>query len=397
MNKRNSLYFHVPFCLKRCSFCRIENITERFNREHLVQYWNRLLEDFRNQKTEKQFNTVEFGGGTPSLIPAHDIVSLIQSIKKDGSIVNNAQITIEVTPATATKKYLKQIKEGGVNRISLGIQSVLDNELEAMGRIYNRKSIEKAINNIDDTEFESFNIDVIYGLPSQSVESWIEGLKYLLSSGLTSITMFYFKKDSLRVVDFVNDTKKLGLKYPSFEEIQDMYDKALRHLEQKGFIRESFATFYNNGIPHQYDEDLFNWNSDVLGIGAGALSIMGDKIRISDMAPEVYIVSDEKKYTSYSLREYGEFYIRHKLMFDGYVAKSVVEEKTGRAYFNHMKRDPVLYNVIDKLKRINALIEDENCISLNKENLVFSVISMYEAFFEDYNYRDPHLKFIPQE
>lgn len=179
MNKKNlELYVHIPFCVRKCDYCDFLSFpgSERMQRE----YVEKLLEEieYRSARAEEyQVVSVFIGGGTPSILQAEEIASILQSLRKCFDFSSDAEITMEMNPGTVTEEGLLVCREAGVNRISIGLQSADDKELRYLGRIHTYDEFLKSYQRVRMAGFDNVNVDLISAIPGQTLESWKNTLK----------------------------------------------------------------------------------------------------------------------------------------------------------------------------------------------------------------------------
>src|SRR6185436_8207042 len=178
-----SLYFHIPFCTHRCAYCdfntyagqeeMIPAYVDALNRE--IEYVGQQLRDHETTKLfdyQTKVHTVFFGGGTPSLLSPLQFVSIFKSIRAAFALTDDAEITIEANPGTVSYDALCQLREIGINRISFGVQSANAFELKMLERTHSFFDVIEAVASARKAGFENLNLDVIYGLPEQTMETW---------------------------------------------------------------------------------------------------------------------------------------------------------------------------------------------------------------------------------
>lgn len=192
MSGMMSIYVHIPFCVQKCGYCDFLSFpvgqygdqkkdVGRGGCEKCVpeEYLQRLLEEIRRESgsyADRQVDTVFIGGGTPSLLTAGQAMALMERIYRSFRVVPDAEITMEANPGTLTKEKLRGYLEAGVNRLSIGLQSVDDGELATLGRIHRFLDFQQNYELARDCGFRNINIDLMSGLPDQSVESWLHAL-----------------------------------------------------------------------------------------------------------------------------------------------------------------------------------------------------------------------------
>jgi oxygen-independent coproporphyrinogen-3 oxidase len=177
--KRIGLYVHIPFCIQKCSYCDFVSIS---NQSCIPDYIKAL--DFEIQRKSKQdylVDTIYFGGGTPSILNDNEISCLCQSIYNHWHVMDKPEITIEANPGTISLKKIKAWNLLGINRINLGIQSFHDQHLQQLGRIHNAKEALIAIHCLKDAGFQNVGLDLIYGIPNQTLNEWNKDLLQAIS------------------------------------------------------------------------------------------------------------------------------------------------------------------------------------------------------------------------
>ena len=164
----SNLYFHYPFCKQACHYCNFHFST---NQKQVDQLWYSMQRELeiRFDEVKVPLQSIYFGGGSPSLLPPNKIASLLDRVKAQHSIHDSLEITMEVNPDDVTREYLKEIKQAGVNRLSLGIQSFQEKDLQLMNRAHTVDNALNALEWVSDI-FLNFSIDLIYGMPNSTLK-----------------------------------------------------------------------------------------------------------------------------------------------------------------------------------------------------------------------------------
>ena len=258
MKRVNSLYIHIPFCTHLCEYC---DFTKMFYlRPFVNKYIKFLVKEIDNLKNQK-FKTIYIGGGTPSSLSVTNLTILLASLQKH--LRNNYEFTIEVNVENLTKKKLEIFKQYGINRISIGVQTFNDQLLKSINRHHTARQIKYWIKQIKKMGFNNINIDLIYGLPNQTLELFKNDLKEAISLDINHIssysltvskgTMFYNK--GVKEVD--EDTSRM------------YYDALYSYLTKHGFKRYEVSNFAKNKAYSKHN--LTYWNDEnYIGLGLGA-------------------------------------------------------------------------------------------------------------------------------
>jgi len=168
-------YIHIPFCIQKCIYCDFYSKTDLF----LIPDFIKALKIEIKKRSQKQevINTIYFGGGTPSLLSIKEVDLLLHTIKDNFSFFSDLEITFEINPGTVDFNYLKELRNIGINRLSIGVQSFNNKKLQFLKRIHTSNQAVKAIDDAKKAGFANISLDLIYGLPFETKFMWIEDIK----------------------------------------------------------------------------------------------------------------------------------------------------------------------------------------------------------------------------
>ncbi|XOB60714.1 radical SAM family heme chaperone HemW [Campylobacterota bacterium DY0563] len=275
------LYIHIPFCDSKCHYCAFNSYTDRFHLKK--EYMNALKKQLKfelNQKlnNNEKLETIFIGGGTPSTVKVEEYVDVFQILEK--FIDKNTEITTECNPNSATTKWLKGMKNLGVNRVSFGVQSFDDKKLRFLNRAHNSKGAINAIQNAKCIGFNSINCDIIYGVESDSFESIKDDFDTLKSLDIQHISAYsltleegtkFFNKSEVKI-----DDEELSYKF--FEYLNKI---GFKQYEISNFaLDDKFESKHNYGY----------WqHKNYLGVGAGAVGFVTNKRFYTKKGLEEYI------------------------------------------------------------------------------------------------------------
>ncbi|QCI27357.1 radical SAM family heme chaperone HemW [Buchnera aphidicola] len=267
-----SLYIHIPWCLKKCPYCDFNAYTLK-NHDSQINYIQHLIQDLKNDVSiikKRTIKTIFIGGGTPSILNNYLIKYLIQKIKTIVSIKKNTEITIEVNPENITIEKILKYQESGINRISFGIQTFNNKLLKLIGRNHTSKKIIILLNEIKKNIKINFNIDLIYGLPEQTLKNCLSDLEQAILINPNHIswyqlnieknTVFYYQKPNL----------------PKDSIIWNMYNQGNSLLLQSQYQRYEISSYckHNQFCFHNLNYWKFG---DYIGIGCGSHSKITQK------------------------------------------------------------------------------------------------------------------------
>ncbi len=269
MNKIG-LYLHFPFCKSKCAYCDFYSLASD---ELILSYEKalcRAITSFSEDLKEFEVDTVYFGGGTPSLISCQGLESCMTAIRQSFALSPDPEITMEMNPESATKQILHSARENGVNRLSFGMQSAISSELADIGRVHQHQHTEDAVSWAREAGFDNVSLDLMYGLPGQTLATFKESL-----SACTALLPEHISFYCLTLSETVPLFQKRML-LPGEEETRQMYLFASDFLKQKGYEHYEISNAAKPGFASRHN--LRYWNREpYLGIGPGAHSFFGSE------------------------------------------------------------------------------------------------------------------------
>lgn len=305
--KQIGLYIHIPFCKQKCSYCDFcsyankESFVKRYMQcvlKEIIEVGNNNKTDFENGKDDLFLvKTVYIGGGTPSLIDSKYITRVIEDIKLNFEVDEKAEITIEVNPGTVTLEKLEDYYKAGINRLSIGLQSTHEHLLKEIGRIHTYLDFIDTYRFARDAGFKNINVDLMIGLPNQTLEEVQDSIEEIVSMEPEHISVY-----SLILEENTPLFKKVeeGLELPDEELERKMYWAVKQTLEQNGYIHYEISNFAKKGYESKHNLDCWN-QKEYIGIGIAAHSYTNG-IRYSNIENlEQYIKNYEEDNTEENL------------------------------------------------------------------------------------------------
>ena len=259
----SSIYLHIPFCKKRCTYCNFFSTTLL---EKQDEYVNALLKEIELRKDYiKNPITIYLGGGTPSTLPIELLEKIFTSLDKNFNLSNLEEVTIECNPDDLNIDYVKGLKSLPINRLSMGIQTFNEEELKVLGRRHNAKNAIKAVENVYNGGIENISIDLMYALPSQSLSTWEENLNIALSLPISHISAYH--------LSYEEDTPLYKLRNLAFDEEKSLefFELLSEKTAEKGFEHYEISNWAKDGKYSKHNSAYWQ-NKPYLGIGAGAHS-----------------------------------------------------------------------------------------------------------------------------
>jgi oxygen-independent coproporphyrinogen-3 oxidase len=289
----NSLYIHIPFCIHRCGYCDF-NTYAGF--QGLIPAYSQAvcaeLEYLSLSVMERlPIHTIYFGGGTPSLVPANQLGEILTTVKNHFHLLPSPEITLEANPGTVSDEYLTQVHNQGVTRISLGMQSADQNELTLLERQHTYKDVERAVKWSRKAGIDNLNLDLIFGLPYQTLKSWLISVEAALSLQPEHLSLY-----SLTIEHGTPMQHKVDngiLPEPDPDIAADMYEAASERLTKEGYIQYEISNWaLANDLGEQYSckHNLQYWrNLPYIGVGAGAHGYINHYRTVDIATPGAYI------------------------------------------------------------------------------------------------------------
>jgi oxygen-independent coproporphyrinogen-3 oxidase len=273
MNEAHSMYLHIPFCQKRCSYCDFNTFS---GLNHLIPtYIHQLKREIsfygKQFANDLPVKTIFFGGGTPSLIEGKLFKSILEKISDNFCVVANAEISLEANPGTVTLEYLQNLLEIGFNRISFGLQTSNPLYLKLLGRIHDHYQSIQAIQWAKQAGFSNINLDLIYALPGQTIDDWKRTLEDDLNLSTQHISLYSLGiEENTPLHDWV---EKGMVENPDSDLAAEMYEWADQLLVENGFACYEISNYYkvDEITDYRCQHNLQYWrNQPYLGLGAGA-------------------------------------------------------------------------------------------------------------------------------
>jgi oxygen-independent coproporphyrinogen-3 oxidase len=262
------LYIHIPFCVKKCLYCDFYSI-ESPSTEVINQYLSALIKEIESQKERlSEIRTVYIGGGTPSILKPEQLSFLMDKVNLYLVPSRIIEFTVETNPGTVDRQKLRVLKEHGVTRISLGVQSFKEKELRLLGRSHSLRDIFQAIEEIKALNLD-LSIDLIYGLPFQSLNDWLQNLSRAIEIDPGHVSAYELTVEE--GTPFCLEISSGRIQKPSDEDIVRMYEYAVHYLEEKGYIHYEVSNFARPG--RECHHNINYWKrGEYIGLGAGAHS-----------------------------------------------------------------------------------------------------------------------------
>ncbi len=341
------IYIHIPFCIKKCYYCDFASFPDKLTYQD--EYINALIDEINTRKGISA-DTVYIGGGTPSVLSNENLDKLLSAVTKSFALNKDTEFTIEVNPKTIDEKKLAIFRSYGINRISMGAQSFVDEELSNIGRIHTSLDIENSFNLLRKCGFDNISLDLMYALPGQTIKSLSTSIDKVLKLSPEHISCYGLKYEDGTPMQKM--LEKGTVMECSEDMFADMYNYIADTLKKNGYTHYEISNFCKGGKESRHN--LKYWTlCDYIGFGVSASSNEGyrrythspyfeDYINGYKLS-EDYVMDKEESISEFvilGLRvlnkgvDKNEFYNKYKIDFDEYykdalakVEKYVINDK----------------------------------------------------------------------
>lgn len=373
------IYIHIPFCRQACHYCNFHFSTSLQRQSEMVAA---LCEEIRIRKDDlagEPIETIYFGGGTPSLLKANELEQIMQTLQAFHSISSHPEITLEANPDDVNGERLSYWRALGVNRLSIGVQSLFDEDLRWMNRVHTAAEAERVINTARKASFEHFSVDLIYGIPTLTDQRWLQNLAWVVQEGVDHISCYALTVEPRTALHHKIAQKSLEDVDP--EQQHRHFNLLLDFAEQHGYEQYEISNFARNG--HRSKHNTSYWlGKHYLGIGPGAHSFNGksrqwnvsNNIKYIDAIKNGVIQCETELLTT--VQQLNE-YIMTSLRTSEGCNIALVEERFGKKVATHL------------LASAKAL-EKNSVIDIKQESLVLTQAGKWYAdgiaaklFFEE--------------
>lgn len=272
-----SLYLHIPFCEHKCIYCDFYSIAPKENPESYNALIERFLSSLKHEiamrsqedRFQSSYETIFFGGGTPSLLSPASIHEILNLLSRSFHIRPDAEITLETNPGTVDLEKLKAFRSAGVNRISMGIQSFHDDDLKFLSRIHSSVQAKECVQNAYEAGFENVSFDLIFALPSQTKERWEANLQQAMELRPTHISCYSLIVEPNTPLYRMVESKQVTLL--NTEDDAALYEHTIEYLTSHGYEQYEVSNFAKPGFKSRHNSNYWN-HSNYLGFGPSAHS-----------------------------------------------------------------------------------------------------------------------------
>lgn len=287
-----ALYLHIPFCQTRCTYCAFNTYTGQSDR--ISRYMSALAREVQLVAGDmrRAAHTIYFGGGTPSLVPVSELEQVIRVCAEGFELPADVEITLEANPGSVDQAYLNDLRQSGVNRLSVGMQSADEHELRLFARGHSLEDVRQTVSMARKAGFENISLDLIYGVPNQTFNMWRNSLEIALSMNPDHLSLY-----GLGVEDRTPMQRWLAegrLPDPDSDLAADMYEWAADQVAEAGYEQYEISNWARPGFACRHN--IHYWrNLPYLGFGAGAHGYADNLRYVNVLRPDEYIARIERQ------------------------------------------------------------------------------------------------------
>ncbi|MCH8325831.1 MAG: radical SAM family heme chaperone HemW [Bacteroidetes bacterium] len=273
--KQTALYIHIPFCKHKCIYCDFYSIITTDNINPFLSALKKEIEFYSNQYSDDRIITSIFlGGGTPSLMDIDYLNEILNQINKNFTVADNVETTIETNPDSISFEKLKEFRNIGFNRISIGVQSFNEDELKFLTRIHSTDAAIKTVEDANKAGFENINIDLIFNLPKQTKEIWINNLNQAVSLPITHISTYSLILERGTILNKMVLDGKVTLQDSDYDA--ELYSTTIDFLTGQDFKQYEVSNFCRTGFECRHNNAYWKYQ-DYLSFGTAAHSFVNGK------------------------------------------------------------------------------------------------------------------------
>lgn len=365
--KKLGLYVHIPFCERKCNYCDFYSIAKSDDVEK--RYIDALLSEIGSYKNVSQdylVDSIFIGGGTPSYIKPANLGLLLDQIRDTFILDDDVEITMEANPNSITKEKISQYKKYGINRMSVGIQSLDNNVLKTIGRLHNDEEAINALRIIRSEGIDNLNADVMFNIPDQTIESIIDTLRRIVAEGVSHISFYSLKLEEGTPMYKMEEKGLINMVDDDIE--RNMYYKGREFMENNDFFQYEISNFSKKG--YECRHNIKYWTGgDYIGFGPFAHSCFEDKRynNISDIRLYCDNINDPKAY-----RQLNEVLNRESKIFEYIMLRLRMNKGIELDHFKDLfgiDFNTLYKSQLENLQRYQLIIRDKNTIRLSKKGM----------------------------
>jgi len=267
------IYIHIPFCKKKCSYCDFHFSTNFKHKSELLAALQKEIVLQKDHFKNEFINTIYFGGGTPSVLTEKELNLLLATVYSNYKVKEKVELTMECNPDDITSKKINEYKKSGVNRLSIGIQSFFNDDLQFFNRAHNASEAEQSILKTQDAGIDNITIDLIYNSPLLTLKKWEQNLDKFISLNVPHLSAYTLTVEPKTALHHLVKTKQTTL--PTDEQAIEQFKLLMEKTKQAGLVHYEVSNFGKEGYFSQHNSNYWK-GENYLGIGPSAHSFMNN-------------------------------------------------------------------------------------------------------------------------
>lgn len=362
------IYIHIPFCRKRCHYCDFFKSTDLSQKARLLEGLKKELQSRAPELVSEEINTIYFGGGTPSVLLIDELKDLLNIIYQNYQVAGNAEITLEANPDDLRQAILSALKQIGFNRLSMGVQSFSESDLKLMNRRHGVMQAVQSVKWAKKAGFSNISIDLIYGLPNQTIEEWERNVRIAVELDVQHVSAYNLTYHEGTV--FYEQLKKGILQELPDELSLQQFEMLVKILKEAGFEHYEISNFCKPGLYSQHNSSY--WKSrKYLGIGPSAHSydLASRRWNVSSISKYLEGLENNQPYFETEILteqdRYNDFIITGLRTVWG-ISEEYIQSTFSSKYFNHFVKMKAKY------LQSGQLISNSGTTSISPEGLFIS-------------------------
>lgn len=358
----SGIYIHIPFCKQACHYCDFHFSTSLKKKDEMVLALAKEISLRKSESQNEEVETIYFGGGTPSILSTEDLKFLIDAVYQNYKVIKNPEITVEANPDDLTEERIVELSKNKINRLSIGIQSFFEDDLQLMNRAHNSDEASNCLK-IATQYFDNISLDLIYGIPGSSNEKWQQNIDKALSFGINHISSYALTVEPKTALDkFI---KKGIIKQPDDEAAQEQFHILVETLQENGFVHYELSNF---GKPDYFSKNNSSYwlCKKYIGIGPSAHSYDGVNRGWNVSNNSIYIKSIQENKVPIEIEKltitdrYNE-YIMTGLRTIWGVSLERIEKDFGKFYLDYLNKE------VKRFLEDDLLFIEENVLRATKK------------------------------
>jgi len=333
------IYLHIPFCRKRCHYCDFFKTTDLSQKTRLLAGLKKELESRASELDSEIINTIYLGGGTPSVLLIDEQSDLLKTIRQNYSVSDDAEVTMEANPDDLSQAILSALREIGYNRLSMGVQSFSEADLKLMNRRHGVMQAVQSVKWARNAGFKNISIDLIYGLPNQTMEEWERNVRIAVELDVQHISAYNLTYHEGTV--FYDQLKK-GILHELPDELSlQQFELLIRILKEAGFEHYEISNFCKPGLYSQHNSSYWK-NKKYLGIGPSAHSfdLVSRRWNVSSIEKYLHGIENNQSYSEAEILteqdRYNDYIITGLRTIWG-ISETWIKTEFSEPYFIHFQ------------------------------------------------------------